>query len=229
MLFFPPPNGVTGAGDLHFDKDENWACTPESSAALDIGIVALHEIGHSIGLKHQSLPTLAVMNPIYDQTITGLRQDDINGVRAIYGNQMVTQQVTVFTPMNPCRIVDTRFSSSVGMFSSGQTQSFSINGDTSSQGGTAQCNIPDGIAKPSAIVLNLTSTASTASGYLTVWPSTQGRPNASILNYTAGINTANSAIIPISKNANLEISVYADAPTHLIIDVMGYLRKADLP
>ena len=49
--YFPPPNGVTLAGDLHFDEADLWACDPVLGA-IDIGIVALHEIGHAIGLGH---------------------------------------------------------------------------------------------------------------------------------------------------------------------------------
>lgn len=83
--FFPPftvfPNPI--AGDLHFDVDESWGCTPFSQ--IDIGIVALHEIGHSIGLGHETLDNSAVMYPIYNPWLTGLKPDDIKGAVAIYG------------------------------------------------------------------------------------------------------------------------------------------------
>lgn len=89
--YFPPPIFNTIAGDMHFDTSEIWACTP-GSGVIDIGIVALHEIGHSIGLNHEPIPPTgnpAVMNPTYDSTLTGLLLDDINGVTSIYGR--VTQ------------------------------------------------------------------------------------------------------------------------------------------
>ncbi|MBK8022711.1 MAG: matrixin family metalloprotease [Chloroflexi bacterium] len=79
-----PTAGATIAGDLHFDIAENWQCTP-GSGRIDIGLVALHEIGHSIGLMHE--PTiLAVMNATYNSSLTTLQNDDINGARALYGN-----------------------------------------------------------------------------------------------------------------------------------------------
>ncbi len=81
--YYPPPNGNTIAGDLHFDVAENWQCTT-GGGQIDIGLVALHEIGHAIGLDHE--PTLlAVMNAFYNPALTALQTDDINGVRAIYG------------------------------------------------------------------------------------------------------------------------------------------------
>jgi len=81
--YYPPPNGNSGAGDLHFDKTENWKC---DSSGIDIGVVALHELGHSIGLAHENTSTIAVMDPIYNPAMTSLQTDDIKGAVAIYGS-----------------------------------------------------------------------------------------------------------------------------------------------
>ncbi len=79
--YFPYP-GISGAGDLHFDSAENWTC---NTSGVDIGIVALHEIGHSLGLNHESTGTVAVMAPYYNTGLTALQSDDIRGSTAIYG------------------------------------------------------------------------------------------------------------------------------------------------
>ncbi|HSK65491.1 MAG TPA: matrixin family metalloprotease, partial [Anaerolineales bacterium] len=79
--YYPPPNGASAAGDMHFDRQENWTC---NTSGIDIGVVALHEIGHSLGLDHEH-NTLAVMNPYYNPGLAGLQSDDINGAAAIYG------------------------------------------------------------------------------------------------------------------------------------------------
>ena len=79
----PPPNGTSASGDVHFDRAENWGCTA-GSGKIDIGIVATHEIGHSIGLGHEPTNT-AVMNPIYNVSVTGPLADDITGASSIYG------------------------------------------------------------------------------------------------------------------------------------------------
>ncbi len=84
--YFPPPNGVSAAGDLHFDSAENWKC---NTSGIDIGIVALHEIGHSLGLNHENTSTTAVMDPVYNASLMGLQADDINGVTSIYGPAMI--------------------------------------------------------------------------------------------------------------------------------------------
>ncbi len=85
--YFPPPNGVSAAGDLHFDKDEDWVCDPAiiTGTEIDIGVVALHELGHSIGLRHESSDP-AVMEPFYNAAMSlGPLADDVNGATRIYG------------------------------------------------------------------------------------------------------------------------------------------------
>ena len=81
--FYPPPMGGTHAGEMHFDEDETFSLDG-SGGTYSVGAVALHEIGHLIGLAHSQVQD-AVMYPYYDVNKTTLRQDDINGVRDLYG------------------------------------------------------------------------------------------------------------------------------------------------
>jgi hypothetical protein len=85
--FYPPPNGTSAAGDVHFDRLENWSCAP-GMGLFDVGIVAAHEIGHAIGLGHEFTLT-ALMNPFYNPAITMPLADDINGATNIYGSPVV--------------------------------------------------------------------------------------------------------------------------------------------
>ncbi len=97
--FFPPPNGATAAGDMHFDTDDSWDCV--DGAAFDSGIVTIHEIGHSIGLEHE--PTItAVMNPFYNSSLTALLPDDINGGRALWTANMYIVNTTDDTDDGVC-------------------------------------------------------------------------------------------------------------------------------
>ncbi|MEV4892013.1 matrixin family metalloprotease [Nonomuraea sp. NPDC055795] len=81
--FYPPPNGGDIAGDCHFDEDETWSVNVPPSG-FDLYTVALHEIGHGLGLAH-SADNNAVMFPSYQGVRRELSDDDIQGIRSIYG------------------------------------------------------------------------------------------------------------------------------------------------
>ena len=83
--YYPPPNGGALAGDAHFDEDETWSVTiPVPAGRFDLHSVAAHEFGHSIGLAHSRVRG-ALMFPTYSGPQRFLHQDDIDGVRALYG------------------------------------------------------------------------------------------------------------------------------------------------
>ena len=91
--FYPaPPNSEPVAGDMHLDADEAW----HSGANVDLFSVALHEAGHALGLGHSDRPG-TVMYPYYRQ-VTALSDDDIAGVRALYGAATGTPVTPPVTP-----------------------------------------------------------------------------------------------------------------------------------
>jgi len=79
--FFPPPSAF--AGDLHFDDDENWTTT-DATSGFDLLTVAIHELGHSLGLRHSAVND-SIMFPIYNGIRRNLHPDDIDGISSIYG------------------------------------------------------------------------------------------------------------------------------------------------
>lgn len=84
--------GQSYGGDVHFNIGYPWQCG--GLGGIDIGIVALHEIGHSIGLGHED-DVAAIMNSIYNENIFTLQGDDVNGARAIYGTRSYLHQGTL--------------------------------------------------------------------------------------------------------------------------------------
>ena len=77
--FYPaPPNPEPIAGDMHFDDSETW----KIGANTDLFSVALHELGHSLGLGHSDNPS-AVMYPYYKMATT-LSPLDVSAAQTMY-------------------------------------------------------------------------------------------------------------------------------------------------
>lgn len=95
--YYPaPPNAEPIAGDMHLDADEDW----HAGSNVDLFSVALHEAGHALGLGHSDRPG-AVMYPYY-RMAAGLSDDDIAGIRDLYGsNEYVPPQPPVLPPVEP--------------------------------------------------------------------------------------------------------------------------------
>jgi len=81
--FFPPSNGDSAAGDIHFDISEIWKIG-FGGAGFDVFTVLAHEIGHAIGLNHTGVSN-SLMNATYSEAVYGPQADDIAGAQFLYG------------------------------------------------------------------------------------------------------------------------------------------------
>ena len=73
--------------DIVFNEAENWDVYsgPAHFSVTDFERVALHELGHALGLDHESTNS-AIMQGLVSDTHT-LQLDDINGANSIYGGE----------------------------------------------------------------------------------------------------------------------------------------------
>jgi len=74
---FSYTGGQLQSADIKFDSGDNLS-------GSDFSLVAIHEIGHAIGLGHFN-DDPAVMNSTANFDLTGLAQSDIDGIVALYG------------------------------------------------------------------------------------------------------------------------------------------------
>jgi hypothetical protein len=136
----------------------------------------------------------------------------------------------LYTPVAPCRIIDTR---AAGGYLSTQRNFLAAGGPYGGQGGSpGSCGIPFGPA--TAVLINFVAVDSLGLGDFRAWAFPAAAPFASILNYQAvpSLNLANGIIVPICDPAvsvcNFDISMLADgAPAQVVADVLGYFRAAD--
>lgn len=111
-----------------------------------------------------------------------------------------------YVALAPVRLLDTRNSSKPVADSTIQLQV---------TGGTA--NVP---VDASAVVLNVTGVAATASGFVTVWPCGTPRPNASNLNLPAQQTVPNLVISKVGTGG--KVCLFTSSGTHLLADLAGY-------
>ena len=52
--------------------------------STDLLAVAIHEIGHNLGLDHSNVGN-SIMYPFIQNNINGLHHDDIDGIQKLYG------------------------------------------------------------------------------------------------------------------------------------------------
>lgn len=81
------------SGQVHFDDDESWyfgSSGDRRRLGASFFDTAVHELGHTLGLAHSKVPE-AIMMPImrHDNRYMKLNQDEIDGIKDIYGDRPI--------------------------------------------------------------------------------------------------------------------------------------------
>ena len=74
-----------------------------------------------------------------------------------------------------------------------------------------------------AVILTVTATTPTRSGYVTAWAEGSTRPATSNLYYTAGQTIANTVIVPIGPDGHIDLVNGSAGSLDLVADVTAYL------
>ncbi len=155
---------------------------------------------------------ISIHDYLYNQSASG----SVQGLFDVYGYYTTNTSGTtgLFNPITPIRIADTRTGS-------GQPDAGTPLGSKSTTQLTVTGSASGVPTTASAVVLNVTVAAPTASGYLTVWPAGASQPTASNLNFTAGHVFANRVIVGVGTSG--QVSIFNSfGTTQLIVDVDGY-------
>jgi hypothetical protein len=127
---------------------------------------------------------------------------------------------SVYVPVNPVRIMDTRNAAlddgTAGPVAASSTTSLRIDGNT-----TNSADLPaSGIT---AVAVSVTVTGQTESGFLTVYPGDTPPPVTSNLNFAPNADTyTNNTIVPVGANGAIDIYNGSPGTMQLIVDLTGY-------
>lgn len=133
---------------------------------------------------------------------------------------VTTDQGSVFHPVSPVRIMNTRagtvnIGTSPTPFAKAETRRLQVAGAN---------GIP---VDATAVVINFTVTDTTEYSFLTVWPSDEVRPDASNINWAgAGVTIANLSTVKLGADGALNV-YNAFGTANVIADVAGYYTGAD--
>jgi hypothetical protein len=122
---------------------------------------------------------------------------------------------SVFVPLKPVRILDTR--DGTGQIQQSEPAGYNDvawNQEGGPAGGALQGD--------SGLVLNVTVTQPQANGLITVYPSAPGLPTASNLNFSAGETVPNLVMVAVDFNGAIALYNGSSQPTDLIADLFGY-------
>jgi hypothetical protein len=124
-----------------------------------------------------------------------------------------------FFSLPPTRVLDTRIGlgAPTGKVGPGATRILDV---------TGVAGVPATGVK--AVYVNVTETANTAAGYVTVWPSGGAVPTTSNLSFAKSQTKANAMVVKVGTDGNIRLRNTA-AAAHLVVDVVGYATTALVP
>jgi hypothetical protein len=122
-----------------------------------------------------------------------------------------------FHTVTPCRLIDTRNPNGPAggpALQPSQIRTFALAGS---------CGIP---STATSLSVNVTVTQPTAIGNLVLYPANQGVPQTSVINYVAGQTRANNAVLGVSADGTVSVSVVevSAGTVQFVLDVNGYFQ-----
>lgn len=182
---------------------------PYVFGSFDLGVVTYRLGNERVFLAHGHRGSYGVVEAVVDCT-TGT----FDSVRTVPRNPVFAS--SKFIPVDPVRLFDTREPAPPsGSLAPGDTLDVQVAGEV---------GIPS--TGVTAVVLNVTATASSGPGFVTVWPKGAPQPTTSNLNVTAAAQTVpNLVTVPLGTDG--QVSFFSLSGIDLLADVAGYFVAAD--
>ncbi|MEO8504710.1 MAG: IPT/TIG domain-containing protein [Acidobacteriota bacterium] len=208
-----PAAGPTAGGTAVTIKGDNFQAgatvtVSGAGSATSVAIVNLQTLTAVMPAGSAGIHTVTVTNVSSGGTAT------LTPNAFFYADE---SGATEFFALPPCRLVDTRNANGpLGgpALGANATRLFTL---------TGTCGVP---SSAKALSLNVTTTAATAAGLIALYPGNAFPLGTSSLNFVAGRDRANNAVIELATNATGSLGVQnsSGGSVHLVIDVNGYFQ-----
>lgn len=222
---------VTAGQSITFSLAEVLGEAAGARVPVSLHVTATGSTGDGFLTVHEGgrlRPQTSNVNYLAGQTVTNhvMVSTDAQGAVTVYSHassHVVVDVTAVHDPAamtvlaEPVRAVDTRDSGEHGRLPGGGH----LHVDPVGAGA-----LPEGI-NPAAVIVNVTSTGSTAAGFVSVYPGGKAYPHTSTINYELGQTVAGLAVVGLAVGSDSGLSVYPHSDTHLVVDVLGWVDDAD--
>ena len=185
--------------------------------ALLTAFIALYS--RTIRTRLRMLPVLLLSGAAAAQAPGEKRAAPVNAPEALGA---LTNDL-VYTPIAPCRIVNTQLSAA-GLVTAGSTRSFlAVNASNfTSQGGSAtNCGTP-GLAA-TGVMLHVTAGTPTLAGNAIVYAFGTTQPTTTSVQYSAGAIVSSTVLAQIpNPQAASDFTLFTSATANFTVDIVGY-------
>jgi hypothetical protein len=124
---------------------------------------------------------------------------------------------SMLTTVSPARILDT--ATGVGAAKAQVAHGATVKLGVLGVGGVPSTGV-------SAVLVNVTATGPTASGYLAAYPDSLAAPEVSTLNFVAGQTVSNQAYVKVIDGKIDVVNGESSGETNVIVDVLGYFSAS---
>jgi hypothetical protein len=159
----------------------------------------------------RSVPNLAVVRVPADGTVAIYNGSDGSVDVVVDAEGAFGSAGSAFHPQPPLRILAPRKGT-------GGLGSSPLGADATAVF-TLPASIPTGVT---AVLVNVTVVGPTRAGYLTVYPGSETRPNASNLNFRAGQTVPNLVAVGVGAARTIAFTNASAGGTHVVADLAGY-------
>lgn len=224
--------GMVGAGQsMTVSLADVPGVTPGAGVPVSLHVTSVGSTGPGFLTVHEAgtaRPGTSNVNHAAGQTVTNhvVTSTSPEGLVTVYSHaasHVVVDVTAVHDPAAvtvlgaPVRAVDTREAGEHGRLRGGGH----LHVDPVGAGA-----LPKGV-EPAALIVNVTSTESTAPGFVSVYPSGTEYAGTSTINYETGQTVSGLAVVPLAVGSDPGVSVYPHSDTHLMVDVLGWVDDAE--